>query len=175
MKSSHSSGTLLLCVLVSLCLALSSCAAPKAPKDVLDALVKAEKGKVSGSIYMLSADEGTREYISDTALISLYGFDRTLDGLSGGAVYLSDFCHPVEFAVFLCRDTYTAEDVAMYLKNRVRTLYENASASAPFCDLSEDEYRAYIKNADVAVSGKYVALIISSDTREAKRAFYRAV
>ena len=162
------------CALICLVLTFASCAAVP-PENALDALVDSEIGKMGGSIYSLSADESEREYISDTALASLYGFDRTLDGLSGGAVYLSDFCHPVEFAVFLCHSTHTAEDVAMYLKKRVNILYENASKSARFCGMDEGEYRAYIKSAEVVISGKYVALIISSDVGTAKRAFYRAV
>ena len=175
MKSRIGAGRLVLCTLIALCLSLSSCASNTSPEGVLEALVEAERGRMGGSIYSLSADEGERGYISDTALVSIYGFDRTLDGLSEGAIYLSDFCHPVELAVFLCHSTYAAEDIAVYLKSRLNTLYESASESAHFSGISEDEYREYIKGAEVIVSGKYVALIISSDTREAKRIFCRAV
>ena len=175
MKSRIGAGRLVLCTLITLCLALSACASKSSPESVLRALVEAEKGRVGGSIYFLSADEGENGYISDTAFASIYGFDRTLDGLSEGAIYLSDFCHPVELAVFLCNSTYAAEDIAVYLKGRIKTLYESASESARFSGINEDEYREYIRSAEVIVSGRYVALIISSDAREAKRIFCREV
>jgi hypothetical protein len=174
MRHNHPSRPL--AFLVSLCLlfTLTACGTSPDPSVPLLALVNSEVGKTSGRTYFLSAEEGEASYISDVALTSIYGFDRTLNGISDGAIYLSDFCHPCEFAVFVCRSTYAAEDVAIFLKARLRTLYESASQSAAFCGMDENEYRAYIKEAEVLISGKYVALIISSDTKEAKRSFYRS-
>lgn len=162
-------------LLLALCILLASCSAKASPEEALKAIIDAEVGRTSGSVYSLSAEEGSDSYISDTALLSIYGFDRSLEGLSGGAVYFSDFCHPVEFAVFVCSDTYALEDVAMYLKNRIDTLYKSAVESSAFCGMSEGEYRAYLERAEVVISGHFVALIISSDTSEAKRTLLRAI
>ena len=159
----------IIAILLTFCLLLSSCSAKASPEEALNSLINAEVGRGAGTAYSLSAPEGTEGYISDTALLSIYGFDRGLEGLSSGAIYLSDFCHPVEFAVFICDNTYALEDVAMHLKNRITSLSKNAAESAVFCGMREEEYRAYIDSAEVVISGHCVALIISSDTSEAMR------
>ena len=151
------------------------CASKTAPEDVVLALSENEIGLGGGRMYCFSATEGDESYLSDDMLLSLYGFDRGLSGLSNGAIYLSGFCYPCEFAVFVCESTSTAEDVALSLRSRVDFLYKNSSVAASFCEMTVEEYRAYIESAAVLISGRYVALIISSDTESAKRVFYRSV
>lgn len=165
---------LIMC-LSALLTSLSGCAAKTAPEKVVSALCENEIGLGGGRIYYFSAHEGDEGYLPDDMLLSLYGFDRGLSGLSDGAIYLSGFYHPCEFAVFVCESTSTAEDVALCLRNRIDTLRKSAALAAPFCDMTVEEYRAYIESAAVVISGRYVALIISSDAPSAKRAFYRAV
>lgn len=154
---------------------LSDCAAKTAPEEVVSALCENEIGLGGGKIYYFSAPEGDEGYLPDDMLLSLYGFDRGLSGLSDGAIYLSGFYHPCEFAVFVCESTSAAEDVALCLRNRIDTLRKSTVVAAPFCDMTIEEYRSYIESAAVLISGRYVALIISSDATSAKRAFYRAV
>lgn len=158
-----------LCITVILC---SSCAPKSSPDSIVLALAENETGAVGGTLYSLSAEECERGYLSDEMLFSLYGFSRTLRNLSDGAVYLSDFCHPAEFAVFVCEDTYVAEDIALHLHNRLDLLDENAHSASAFCGMTVDEYKEYISCAEVLIYGRYVALIISSDTKAAKRIFF---
>lgn len=162
-----------ICTLCAVLL-LSGCAESATPEDLVRALVANEIGARDGRTYYFSASEGNDAYLSDDMLLSLYGFERELSGLSDGAIYLSGSFHPCEFAVFACDSTATAEDIALYLRSRLDTLDKNAAVAAPFCDMTVEEYRAYIENAAVVISGRYVALIISSDTPSAKKAFYRS-
>ena len=161
-----------LCITVILC---SSCAPKSSPDSIVLALAENETDSVGGTLYSLSAEECEREYLSDEMLLSLYGFDRNISPLIDGAVYLSDFCHPCEFAVFICEDSYVAEDIALHFHNRLKLLSESASVSAAFCGMTVEEYKEYISSAEVVTYGRYVALIISTDTKSAKRIFFSKI
>ena len=166
------------CICAFLCLLLilpylSGCGSHSDPTDVVRAMWDGERALGEGRIYSLSAQKGSESYLSDEMLLSLYGFDRGLSGLSGGALCLSPFYYPFELAVFECESTLCAEDIALAFKNRLRLLGESASSAASFCDMTVEEYRAYINDAEVLISGRYVALIISSDVPNVKRIFLR--
>ena len=150
------------------------CASVTQPKEVISAMLETELELLSGRVYSLSEEKGSDGYLSDEMLLSLYGFDRGLSGLVGGAVCLSSFYAPFELAVFLCDSTACTEDVALCFKNRLTVLYNNAVTSSAFCEMTAEEYRAYINGAAVVISGRYVALIISSDTEAVRRAFLSA-
>ena len=165
---------LVLCITI-LALVLSGCSKKTTVEEIAQALSSAEIGDVGTIMYCLSAPEGSEGYLSDEMLLSLYGFDRALNGISDGAIIPSSFFHPCEFAVFVCTSTSTAEDVALHFNNRLKLLWENAATSAELCGMTVEEYREYIANAAVITSGRYIALIISSDTATAKRVFYRAI
>ena len=154
--------------------AFSGCSRVVAPDSVVRSLVENEKNRVSGRFYSLSAAEGEEGYVSDVTLTTLYGFDRSLEGLADGAIYLSDFLHPIEFAVFFCHSTATTEDVALRLTSRLKALYKGAYENAGFASMPLEEYRAYVEDAEVVISGELVALIISADTESAKKVFFRA-
>ena len=63
----------------------------------------------------------------------------------------------------------------LFCNQRIRSLMQNASLSAPLCNMSAAEYKEYISGAFVTVSGRYVALIISSDPDSARRTFIKAL
>ena len=167
------------CICALLCLLLvfscfSGCGAHQDPTDVVRAMWESERSLGEGRIYSLSAREGSDGYLSDEMLLSLYGFDRSLSGLSGGAVCLSPFYYPFEIAVFECNSTSCAEDIALAFRNRVETLLKSASVAAPFCDMTANEYRAYIEDSAVVISGRYVALIISTDVAALRGVFLKS-
>ena len=152
---------------------LVGCSGRGAIEDIAAAMTAADSSLGDVSFFSLAEEKGSVEYLSDEMLLSLYGFDRSLVGLSGGAVCLSPFYYPFEIAVFECESTLCAEDVALSFNNRIELLRKSASVAAPFCDMTADEYRAYIDDARVLISGRYVALIIASDTRAVVKEFLR--
>lgn len=164
---------LFLCLFI-ITASISSCKSSKEPREIILALIEAEANNPDGQIYHLFANEWEAEYLSNEMLLSLYGFDRGMRGLSGGAVYLSKFKHPCEFAIFVCESTSSTEDISLYLHNRIKLLSDNAEESAKLCNMSAEEYRTYISSAAVIISGRIIALIISSDIKAAKRTFYKA-
>ena len=153
---------------------LTSCGSGASAESVAETLCRQEVGLPSGIIYTFNASEGATNFLSDDMLLGIYGFDRSLKGLTDGAVRFSSGFHPCELAVFVCEDFRSAEDIALHLKNRVALLQSNAARSAELCHMSEEDYREYTDRAAVIISGNYVALIISSDTPTAKRVFLRA-
>ena len=98
------------------------CADVALPEDVIAAMTEKEIGLFSGRTYSLSKEKGSDGYLSDEMLLSLYGFDRGLSGLSDGAVCLSSFYAPFELAVFVSDSTSCAEDIALCFKNRLSDL-----------------------------------------------------
>ena len=154
----------------------AACTKPKAsPEDILNLLTNEEAQLPTGRIYSSEAPEGSDGFLSEDILTVSYGFPESFDGLSSAAIRLSSYFHPCEFAVFLCKSANDAEDVALFCRNRIDTLRKYTSSSAELCSMSTEEYSRYINNAAVVISGRYVALIISSDTRALKRLFLRSV
>ena len=156
---------------VSITLTLVACREKSSTPDIISAIIDAEIGAPSGMLYRLSASEGEIDYASDTMLKNTYGFDRSLKGLEDGAFWISGGFHPFEAAVFLCRDYRSAEDIALHLKNRLRSLQSNVYEASAFCKMTPEEYKSYVDNGMVLISGDHVSLVISSDPKTAKRAF----
>jgi len=172
-------GLIRLCAYAILCLLLvsfcfSGCSKRTDPKEVILSMLERERALGEGRIYSLAEGEESDGYLSSEMLLSLYGFDRDISGLVDGAICLSQFYYPFELAVFVCESTLCAEDIALAFHNRLALLEKNAVFAAPFCQMSPDEYRAYIKDAEIIVSGRYVVLIIASDTAAVRRAFLQA-
>lgn len=162
-----------LAVALALLLSSISCAAQGAdPFDAVMTLTEKEISLPVGRIYHSSAPEGSDSHLSDEMLSSVYGIPDGYDGIVSAAVRLSSFSHPCELAVFLCKNTDCAEDVALFFRERVDTLTREADYAARFCGLSTEEYLEYVRNAAVIISGRYVALIISSDAAAARKLLY---
>lgn len=168
-------GTLLLALLMLSPALLASCGKIYAsPAVIIDALCSLEAGLPAGTVYFSEADEGSKGYLPPEMLSVTYGVPESFDGIEKAAVRPSGTGHPCEFAVFLCTDPNAAEDVALFCTQRIESLLKNARAAAALCNMSYEDYTEYVKGATVTVSGRYVALIISSDPKEAGRAFIRA-
>ena len=161
-------------ILVCLSL-LSSCTGDPDPRAAVSSVLRCEPSSTSGQIYSLDSKEWEDSYLPDDMLLSIYGFDRSTVSISEGAVYLSGFCHPCEIAVFITPDTKSAEDIALYFHNRLRLLSSNAHTAAATAGMTVEEYRRYIDEAVVIIKGRAVALLISGDIAEAKKALYKVI
>ena len=157
-------------------LVIVSCrSVPTAPDGAVRAICAAEAMLPAGQLYHSDAPEGSPEYLPPALLATAYGIPDGYGGIEKAAVRLSGNGHPCEFAVFLCKDADTAEDVSLFCKNRLRSLSLNASFSANEIGMSREEYDAYLSSAAIIISGRYVAFIISSDVPAARRAFIKAI
>lgn len=164
-------------VILSLCLSLQliSCGSPPGAEEVVARLCKTEADLPMGTLYSSEAHEGAQNYLSHDILFSAYLFTKDFKGICSAAVWLSSQGYPCEFAVFFCESNYAAEDVALFCHNRLEILNRYAREAADFCGMSYDDYASQIRNASVLRSGRYAALIISSDPDEAKRTFFSAI
>ncbi len=166
----------ILLILIAILIALPSCSVKSvSPKNVVERLCDAEAGLAAGTVYSTDADEGSPHFLRRELLAVTYGIPLNFDGIESGAIWLSGFRHPCEFAVFLCKDANAAEDISLFFNQRIKTLKKNVHVSAPMCKLTAEEYTNYVSGATVTVSGRYVALIISSDPRTARHAFLKTV
>ena len=163
-------------IIIAVIIVFSSCASEKtSPKEALLKICEAEARLPAGTIYSTDNDEGSPEFLRAELLAVAYGIPLDFSGIEKGAIRLSGARHPAEFAIFLCKDEKSVTDVIDFCNQRIRALQKNAVSSAPLCGMSREEYEKYLSGAFVAVSGRYVALIISSDPAVARRAFLRAI
>ena len=163
-------------ILIAIIIALSACSpASVSPKEIVYSLCSAEIGLPAGRIYSTDAMENSPDFLSPELLAVTYGIPLDFGGIESAAIRLPGARHPIEFAVFLCKDASAAEDISLFCHRRIRDLLKNASSSAPLCNMSVEDYNRYLSGAFVTVSGRYVALIISSDPRSAKKALLKAL
>ena len=161
---------------LAFCLSLSACGGtPTLPQDVVSAISSAEIGLPMGMLYHSDAPIGSDEYLPRELLSATYSIPLDYNGIEKAAIRLSGNGHPCEFAVFLCKDGRIADDISLFFTERIRSLSSNALFSSDLCNMMPDEYKTYIENAQICVSGRYVALIISSDPAKAKRTFLQAL
>lgn len=132
-------------------------------EQVLTALIDAEIGLPAGQLYLSSSPEDDAAYLSADLMAALYGEGELpwqLSLIEDYGIYLSTAQHPCEFAVFRCYARSDTDEIAALCHVRLcalRNHYKNT------------QYTAYLQNASVVVIGKYVLLLISSDTEHALR------
>lgn len=165
----------LLLAALFLCLSLCDCTPHRLPNDIVSEICLAEADIPSGTVYFSEAPEGSDGYLTAELLFTAYGIPKSFDGIESAAVRLSNSGHPFEIAVFLCMDANSAEDIALFCRSRIKTLLRNSLFTSKQCGMSKEEYESYLSEASVTVSGRYVALIVSSDPKHAKRIFINAV
>lgn len=146
-----------------------------APDVAVRAMCAAEVLLPAGNLYYTDAAEGNESYLPSALLVDAYGIPNDFNGIEKAAIWLSGGGHPTEFAVFLCKDADSAEDVSLFCKNRLRSLSLNAVFSSKQAGMPREEYDGYISSAKVVISGRYVALIISSDPFTAQKAFLKSI
>ena len=159
---------LALLLLISL---LSSCSdARKAPSclSVLDAMMSAEIGLPAGRIYSLSEDKDDG-YLSDSLIKSLYG-NGSMPAIAKTwidcAVFISTLGHPCELAVAYCPDRNAAEDTARLFSSRLKSVRALKS---------DENYSNMLDNAQIAICGNFVLMIISSDSDNALKIAKRLI
>ena len=161
---------ILLLFLTASMLLLCSCAKEHAnAAQVLSALIDAEIGLPAGQIYLSAASEDDASYLSPDLMAALYGEGELpwqLSLLEDYGLFLSTAQHPCEFAVFRVRARSDTDDVAAMCLTRLDTLRIH---------YRDTQYASYTPNARVVVIGKYVLLLISSDTEHALRAAERVI
>lgn len=160
-------------ILAALILSAASCGRRAAPVEIVNALMEVESSRSAGATYTSESREGQKDYLSPRLLASAYGIPPEFDGIISAAIHLSPFGYPFEYGAFYCKSPACAEDVALYCRERIDTLTENAADSARFIGVTVNDYLNCLRNATVIISGRQVVLIISSDTAAAKRALYR--
>ena len=147
-----------------------SCSAREiSPAELVSLLANSEVSLPNGRILQTDAPVESDAYLSRKMLTVVYGIPSDYDGIISAAIRLSSFSHPCEFALFLCNSSECAKDIALFCRGRIDTLTRVAAEAAEFCGLSIEEYLQYVKNATVIISGRYVALIVSSDVKAAKK------
>ena len=155
---------LLLFLTIPLILLCSCAHADPTPAQVLDALTKAEIGLPAGHVYLSAAPEDHEAYLSPDLMAALYGEGELpwqLSLIEDYGLYLSTAQHPCEFAVFRTYARSDTDDVAAMCHVRLDALRAH---------YKDTQYAYYVHNARVIVIGKYVLLLISSDTEHALRA-----
>ena len=160
----------LLCCLQCCILCFAGCARQlPAPDRVLCALTESEVGLPPGQIYLASAQPHQAAYLSDDMIASLYGNGELpwqLSLVEDYGIFLSTAQHPCEFAAFLCYSRSDTDLVAAMCHERLdllRVHYKNT------------QYASYTQGARVAVVGRYVLLLISSDADHALNAARRVL
>jgi hypothetical protein len=156
-------------------LSLCACTPTRSPEAIVKEICLAEAGIPAGELYFSEAPEGSESFMPPELLSSAYGIPFDFEGLESAAVRLSANGHPFEVAVFLCKDAGSAEDVALFCRSRIKLLLRNSLFTSKQCGMSKEAYESYLSGASVTVSGRHVALIISSDPIRARRIFAGAV
>lgn len=140
----------------------SSCSnkknSPTSCRDVIYALTSCEVGLPAGSIYCLTAEYGSDEYLTDSLISSLLGngkMPEICESWVDAAFFLSLKDHPCEFAVVRCENRDAALDTAKLLSAHL--------ASSKLLKGPSD----YFDKAKVTVIGNYALLIVSSDPDKA--------
>lgn len=155
--------------------ALPSCGDSTTAPEIIDALLENEIAPPACEKYYSDARIGSSSYLSPQLLSVAYGIPDGFDGIISAAVCLSSAGRPCEFAVFQCKSRAYTEDVALFCRGRIDSLKRNASSSAKFIGMTREDYLRYINNSAVVISGRWVALIISSDTQSALKALHKLI
>lgn len=145
------------------------------PINIVKALCDSEIRLPIGELYFSEAPEGSDSFLSKELLFVSFGIPLEFCSIEKAALRFSVIGKPCEFAVFLCQSDNAAEDVALFCRQRIALLKRNSHAAAAAYDMTYNEYMAYLLDARVVTSGRYVALIISSDPSNAEQIFRRAI
>ncbi len=161
---------LILCCLLCCILCFAGCARQlPSPDRVLCALTDAEIGLPPGQTYLASAQAHETAYLSDDMFSTLYGKGELpwqLSLVEDYGIFLSTAQHPCEFAAFLCYSRSDTDLVAAMCQERLDLLRAHYNGT---------QYASYTQGARVAVVGRYVLLLVSSDADHALDAARRVL
>ncbi len=155
---------------VLLVLGLSSCAYGKTydTKKVLYEMIKSEEKLPAGNIYSFKSSPGAPNYISSSLLSALYGEGSTPEVLSNAediSLRLSSGLYCFELAVFLCPNTRDANEIADLCLRRIDTMEHFFNANSEKLGI-DPACLNNIKNAKVAVVGRYVLMAVSPNAAD---------
>ena len=149
---------------------LGGCARQQASVEaVLSALTEAEVGLPAGRMYLASAAADKAAYLPPDLMAALYGEGEPpwqLSLVEDYGMWLSTAQHPCEFAVFRCYARSDTDEVATMCTSRLDDLRAH---------YKDSQYAYYLQNAQIAVIGKYVLLLISADAQHALNTARRAL
>ncbi len=151
-------------------LLLSGCGSREvSAEEVLWALTEAEIGLPAGQFYLSAASEDSEKYLPTELMAALYGQGEPpwqLALIEDYGIWLSSAQHPCEFAVFKCYARSDTDLVAAMCTARLGDLRAH---------YKDSQYASYLQNAQVAIIGKYVLLLISADAQHALNTARRTI
>ncbi len=152
----------LICFLLLILLFPTGCTQSNAtPEQILRALTRAEIGLPAGKLYLASAAQDEEAYLSPELISAMYAGGELPWQLSlceDYGIFVSSAQHPCEFAVFLCYSRSDTDLLSAMCQVRLDALRAHYKDTA---------YAHYTDSARVAVVGRYVLLLVSSDPEHA--------
>lgn len=157
----------ILSIIFTFTFTVTSCSASDTEEKTYAAvgeMLQREANAPAGTVYTSSAQEDESGYIQPALEEALWGGADEMQYVKEYSHFLSSFEHPCELAVFLCYTKSGAHKVSQMCLRRISEL------SFTWKNVGNEDYMKYIRNAKVAVKGKYVIMAISSDAETAIKA-----
>ena len=132
--------------------------------DILSKMLEGESQLPFGNVYLMSADEGDVEYLSERVKGVLYGDSAAKEVfplIKDYAIYISSFEVPCEIAVFLCYSSSDADAVVKMCLGRADSIKTYMSHTAELDKIS----------VKVMEKGRFVSMYVGSSAESAERAF----
>ena len=143
----------------------SSCAGRREADTsaILSEMIKSEKSMPVGKLYSMKSTPGSPDYISPSLLAALYGEGNSSEAFAGAediSLRLSSGIYCFELAVFLCRTTSDAHEIADLCLRRINMMEHFLNANSEKLGI-DPVCRENIKNAKVKIVGRYVLMAVS--------------
>ena len=150
---------------------LSSCLIGNSPDTsaVLSEMQKTAGDLPAGNTYTTKSTPGAHDHLSESLLTALYGtngYPEVFGRAESISLWISSGLHACEFAVFLCSNRRDTEEIADLCLGRIDTMQHFVNANSAKLSL-EEASSANLKEATVAVVGRYVIMAVSSDAKSA--------
>lgn len=137
-------------------------------EDILAKILEGESQLPFGNVYLMSADEGDVEYLSERMKKVLYGDIDTGEVfplIKDYAIYISSFEAPSEIAVFCCYSKSDVDAVVKMCLGRADIIKAYMSHTAELDKVS----------VKVMEKGSFVSMYVGSSAESAERAFVSSV
>ena len=136
--------------------------------DILAKMLESEVELPFGNVYLMSANEGDVEYLSERVKNVLYGkkeVKEVFPMIKDYAIYVSSVEVPYEIAVFCCYSRSDADAVVKMCLGRADSLKAYMSHTLEFEKIS----------VRVMEKGRFVSMYVGSSAENAERAFVSSV
>lgn len=134
---------------------LPSCKDTRSAEDVLFNITKDFDNLPDGSVYLSSAEEGSKKFLSVAMINSLYhngAAEYEFSLVEEYAIYISSFAKPCEIAVYKCYSASDTDLIASMCHKRIEKL-RVMLAGTSFAEI--------IDAADVEVKGRFVIVTMT--------------